>query len=99
MLHRSSFAGCLSLFAVFALVHAQSPPAQQPESTFQVGTRIVLTDVTVTDRNGNPVHGLKASDFQIFDNNKPQVLASLEDHTTTPVAPMEQASASPGGIQ
>jgi VWFA-related protein len=96
MLHRSSFAVSLCLFAVFALVHAQSPPAQQPEYTFHVGTRIVLTDVTVADRNGNPVHGLQASDFQIFDNNKPQVFASFEEHTTTPVAPMEQTSASPG---
>jgi VWFA-related protein len=96
MLHRSSFAVSLCLFAVFALVHAQSASAQQPEYTFHVGTRIVLTDVTVTDRNSNPVHGLKASDFQIFDNNKPQVLASFEEHTTTPVPPMEQTSTSPG---
>ena len=72
------------------------PPRQEPEYTFHAGPRIVLTDVTVTDRKGNPVHGLRASDFQIFDNNKPQVLASFEEHTTTPVAPMEQTSASPG---
>jgi VWFA-related protein len=96
MLHRSLFAVTLALIAVSALVHAQSPSAQQPEYTFKVGTRIVLTDVTVTDRNGNPVHGLRASDFHIFDNNKPQVLASFEEHTTTPVAPMEQVSTSPG---
>jgi hypothetical protein len=68
MLHRSSFTVALSLFAVSALVHAQSPSPQQPEYTFQGGTRIVLTDVTITDRNGNPVHSLKAYDFQIFDN-------------------------------
>jgi VWFA-related protein len=96
MLHRSSFTVALSLFAVSALLHAQSPSPQQPEYTFHVGSRIVLTDVTVTDRNGNPVHGLKASDFQIFDNNKPQVIASFEEHITTPVPPMEQASTAPG---
>jgi VWFA-related protein len=96
MLHRSFFAVALALIAVSALVHEQSPSAQQPEYTFHVGTRTVLTDVTVTDRNGNPVHGLRASDFQIFDNNKPQVLASFEEHTTSPVAPMEQVSTSPG---
>ncbi len=96
MLHRFSFAVAISLITVTALVRAQSPSALQPEHTFHVGNRIALTDVSVTDRNGNPVHGLKASDFQIFDNNKPQVLASFEEHTTTPVAPMEQASTSPG---
>ena len=96
LLHRSFFSVALSLFAVSALVHAQSPSPQEPEYTLHAGTRIVLTDVVVTDRKGNPVHGLKASGFQIFDNNKPQVLASFEEHTTTPVAPMEQTSASPG---
>jgi VWFA-related protein len=96
MLHRSSFTVALSLFAVSVLIHAQSPSPQQPEYTFQVGTRIVLTDVTVTDRNGKPVHGLKASDFQIFDNDKPQVVASFEEHITKPVPPMEQTSTAPG---
>lgn len=93
-------AGCCLLAADPASI-AQSNggstnAAQQPGYTFQAGTRIVLTDVTVTDRNGNPVHGLKASDFQIFDNNRPQALASFEEYTTTPVAPIEQASTSPG---
>lgn len=95
MLQRSCFSVALSLFAFSALVHAQSSSPQEPEYTFHVGSRIVLTDVTVTDRNGNPVHGLKASDFQILDNNKPQLLASFEEHAT-PVAPMEQTSGSPG---
>lgn len=95
MLQRSCFSVALSLFAFSALVHAQSSSPQEPEYTFHVGSRIVLTDVTVTDRSGNPVHGLKASDFQILDNNKPQLLASFEEHAT-PVAPMEQTSGSPG---
>jgi len=96
MHHRLSFAVALPLITVSALAQAQSPSAQQPDSTFHVGTRIVLTDVTVSDSKGNPVHGLKASDFQIFDNNKPQVPASFEEHVTAPVAPIELASTSPG---
>ncbi len=99
MLLRSSSA-VFTLFCLLAPVHAQSAgggsPAQQPGYTLQTTTRIVLTDVIVTDRKGNPVHGLRASDFQIFDNNKPQVLSSFEEHTTTPIAPIEQASTSPG---
>lgn len=100
MVKRSFLAAVCIAAAISPSVRAQSASAagsaQQPGYTFQTGTRIVLTDVTVTDRNGNPVHGLKASDFQIFDNNKPQMLASFEEHITTPVAPIEQASTSPG---
>jgi VWFA-related protein len=70
--------------------------AQQPGYTLRTDTRIVLTDVTVTDRQGNPVHCLKASDFQIFDNNKPESLKSFEEHTTMDEPPVEQASAFQG---
>jgi VWFA-related protein len=51
-----------------------------PPFTLQVNTRVVLTDVTVTDPQGNPVTGLTASDFQVFDNGKLQKLSSFEPH-------------------
>ncbi len=90
---------CL-LVTIQGSVHAQSAggaaAAQQPGYTFQAGTRIVLTDVTVSDKKGKPVHGLRASDFHIFDNNKPQFVASFEEHTTTPVALFPQPSTAPG---
>lgn len=88
----------VSLVAIALPAFAQSPskPQNQPAYTLQAGTRVVLTDVAVTDRKGNPVHGLKASDFEIYDNNKPQVLASFEEHTTTPVASLPRVSTAPG---
>lgn len=46
-----------------------------------MSTRVVLTDVTVTDSQGNPVRGLPRSDFHIFDDNHPQPIASFEEHT------------------
>ena len=57
--------------------------------TLQTNSRVVLTDVTVTDKQGNPVHGLKASDFRIFDNKKPEDIASFAEHSKgdTPPAP------------
>jgi len=86
--------------ALSASVHAQSvsgaAPAQRPNYTFQTTTRIVLTDVTVTDSKGNPVQGLKASDFHIFDNGKPQALLSFNEHTAAPVATIPQSPAAPG---
>jgi VWFA-related protein len=71
-----------------ALAQASGGPGPQSGYTLQLNSRVVLTDVTVTDKKGNPVHGLKASDFRIFDNNKPQEISSFEEHhkdETTPV--------------
>jgi VWFA-related protein len=59
---------------------AQASGSQTPY-TLQANSRIVLTDVTVTDKQGNPVHGLKASDFRIFDNKKPEDIASFAEHS------------------
>ena len=58
---------------------AQTPAAPSTYS-FHTYTRVVLTDVTVTDANGNPVHGLSRSAFRIFDNKEPQAIASFEEH-------------------
>ena len=67
------------------------PQDHNPALTLHAESRIVLADVTVTDRHGNAVHGLTSSDFQVFDNNQPQHIASFEehddDHTSTPAEP------------
>ena len=80
-------------------VHPQSqnqPPANQ-SYTLHVNSRVVLTDVTVTDRNGNPVRGLPESMFHIFDNNQPQAIATFEEHSSAPAVMIEPAAA-PAGV-
>lgn len=85
-----------SSFTAWAQTQPQTqPPARQPY-TIQVHSRVVLTDVTVIDRKGNPVHGLPESAFRIFDNNKPQTIATFEEHTGTPAVKMEPAAAQAG---
>jgi VWFA-related protein len=75
---------------------AQQPPQDQtPALTLHADTRIVLADVTVTDRHGNAVHGLPASDFQVFDNNQPQHIASFEEHNAEDITTTYTAPASP----
>jgi VWFA-related protein len=92
------FACVLASFSI--LSRAQSSGAaqtqQKPAFTLHTTTRIVLTDVTVTDAKGNPVNGLRQSDFHIFDNDKPQSILSFTEHTTTPVAATPKVSAAPG---
>jgi VWFA-related protein len=97
MLSRS-FAAVLAascLLTASPLIRAQQQQPR-PDYTLQASSRLVLTDVVVTDSKGNPVHGLKSSDFQILDDNKPQILASFEEHATAPVALLPQASITPG---
>ncbi len=72
--------------AVLLLATPLATLAQSPGSsgfTLHARARVVLTDVTVTDKNGNPVHNLSRSAFHIFDDKKPQDIASFEEHTST----------------
>jgi len=71
-----------------------SPSSQSQPYTIQANSRVVLTDVTVTDKGGNSVRGLPQSAFRIFDNSKPETIDSFEEHTGTPTAvSMEPAAA------
>jgi VWFA-related protein len=54
--------------------------SNQAPFSLQVNSQVVLTDVTVTDHQGNPVAGLTQNDFQLLDNGKPQKLASFDEH-------------------
>lgn len=60
------------------LVATLSPTAQQPQQphqpTFRAAVDLVHFGVTVVDRQGQPVTGLKAEDFQILENGKAQAL-------------------------
>ncbi|HTV83018.1 MAG TPA: VWA domain-containing protein [Acidobacteriaceae bacterium] len=72
--------------------------ATQPNPpTFHVNARVVLTDVTVTDRNGNPVRGLKEQAFRIYDDGHPEQLKSFEEHEEKSGG-VFRAAAEPSGI-
>jgi VWFA-related protein len=90
--------GLFSAFEVSANAQsaADPPSTQQPVYTLHADKRVVLTDVTVTDRQGNPIHGLDASAFRISDNGKPQDLASFEEHSGSPVESVPSAATKPG---
>lgn len=79
----------LAAFIVMPLL-AQKPPTDTP--TLKTAARLVLVDVVVTDRNGKAVHGLKATDFHLTEDNGPQVPRNFEEHVAG-------ASAQAGAIQ
>ena len=71
---------------------AAADQAQPAAPVISVTTHEVLLDVVVTD-GGRAVTGLKASDFTVLEDGKPQVVASLEEHTPI-AAPLNAQAAS-----
>jgi VWFA-related protein len=59
--------------------HWSTAPAQI--TTLHVSSKVVLVDVSVTDSSGHPIRGLKASDFSLTENNKPQHIRAFDEHT------------------
>jgi len=55
-------------------MHAQPPTAR---ATFRTSAQMVLVPVTVTDRDGKSVNGLRQQDFSITDDQKPQEISSF----------------------
>jgi len=71
--------------------------SQQPDQsggfTLKVQTDIVLTNVVVRDKKtGEVVKGLKASDFTILENGKPQKIASFDYQNVDEAAVLREKS-------
>src|SRR6202035_1862555 len=71
-----------------------TPPAQpavsEPNVKFSSTSNLVIVDVTVRDpKTGNPIEGLKPSDFTVLEDGKPQKIYTFEFQklATTPKPP------------
>jgi VWFA-related protein len=84
--------------AVMAGMMLGTPIAAQQESpagtfTLKVQSDIVLTNVVVRDKKtGEVVKGLKASDFTILENGKPQKIASFDYQNVDEAAVLQEKS-------
>ncbi len=52
--------------------------AQNAPATFKSNTNLVIINVTVRDKAGKPIEGLKKSDFQLLEDGKPQSISVFE---------------------
>ena len=65
------------------LVSAQQAgqaPSSSPRGTykFEATTQLVVVNVSAKDKNGDPVEGLKATDFTITEDGRPQAIKVFE---------------------
>lgn len=81
-----------SLAVVGLLAALVAPLIMRPQQAIEVRSQLVVVDVTVTGVHGRPVTDLKRSDFQVFENGKPQRIVAFQPHSFKPQAPEPKAA-------
>lgn len=79
------------LTALLPLAGQQPAAPGGDAAVFHARTRLVLVDVVVTDNKGQTVSGLKASDFTLLEDGRPETVRGFDPH----VGPAVKATASP----
>ena len=87
---------CVSLFAL-AVVGLVSPlkaaapvgASQTDPPVYKTHAREVVVDVVVTQGHDAPVNGLRAKDFVVMEDGKPQTVDYFEEHSTRTLPPGE----------
>jgi len=87
-------------------MHAQQAPpelpadaqAGQPPLTFRVEANFVEVDAFVSDATGKPITDLRAGDFQLLEDGKPQMVSAFS-YVNIPVARAERPLFSPTAIE
>jgi Ca-activated chloride channel family protein len=76
---KTGFAKFLPLLTTFFLYSLTFSAHAQPQDVERVEIRRVRLPVTVLDKKGQPVGGLKSSDFLIYEDKKPQRIETFDD--------------------
>jgi Ca-activated chloride channel family protein len=78
----------LTLLILLSLTFAQPSRAQQAQETdddddvVRVNTELVILNVTVVDGAGKYVHGLRSTDFKLFEDGQQQTISSFSSEET-----------------
>jgi VWFA-related protein len=90
-------AEALLLALVLVLLCPASPAQQQTGYVFHAESDLVLVNVTVRDKSGKFVPGMKPGDFTILEDNKSQKIVSfdVENVDAVPVSDVAQAKPLP----
>jgi len=77
MLRRIAVIAVLAAVAIVATTHAQEKPTGQGFS-FRTGVELINVTATVTDEHGRFVPNLKADDFIVYEDGKPQPIQQFD---------------------
>jgi len=67
--------------------------AQDKTPTFTANSNLVIVDVTIKDKSGKPIEGLKPEDFTVLEDGKPQKISVFEyQRLTLEAAPLPKLS-------
>jgi len=89
------FAGALTGAAQQA---PSEPQGGQPPLTFRVEANFVEVDAFVSDASGKPITDLRAGDFQLLEDGKPQMVSAFA-YVNIPIARAERPLFSPTAIE
>jgi VWFA-related protein len=83
-----------------AILLATLVTAQEPRTlpTFPAAVELVTVDAVVLDGKGQPVSGLTAQDFSLFEDGRPQAIVSFEGFAAGTSAEPAVPSAIPGPV-
>ena len=84
-----------AVLLALVLLCTASPSQQQTDYVFHAESDLVLVNVTVKDKSGKFVPGLKPGDFTIFEDNKPQKIVSFDVENVDAVPTLDVAQAKP----
>jgi len=71
--------------SVFAQTTQPTPPIEDEGEVIKVESRLVVVPVSILDAGGQPVLGLKAQDFRVAEDNKPQEITQVGDAEKVPL--------------
>jgi VWFA-related protein len=93
------------IVSFFPGTHSQTSTANQPQNviqsnqTLRTNTRLVVVDVVATDSKGQPVPDLKASDFTLLEDGKPQKISGFNfEHSDASSARVAQIQLPPSVV-
>jgi len=78
------FLNCCLLagFVCTSMSAAGQTASTEPTTTIHTSSKLVVTDVVVTDSKQEPIHHLAASDFTLLEDGHPQKIKIFEEHTS-----------------
>jgi VWFA-related protein len=92
------------LVSLFAQQPTPSQTPQRPDDVVKITTNLVQIDAAVTDKKGHPVTDLRAEDFEVYEDGRPQKITNFsfvspESTAASPDKSRTAATRPQGGIE